>query len=316
MNHHLNLRAALILALSAVMFLFLAATLSAKNGTGNGRFTQNRTFYQPIPPSQTPTKTATPNATATVTLTPSATMTPTATITPTATLSVTLTATPSATVTASPTPTTSPTPIFVNSLLPVILYEQPPSPTPTATPTATAVPCSNAIINGGFENNDAWIIGNNVFPAGYSSQIVHSGQHAMRVGIVNPIDNVYSYSSIWQFVTIPANIQSAALNFWLYPGSSGTQSAARLSPPLQIPTHELEGSLSTDAQMVIVFDQANQQYTLIFQRSNSQSWTPYSFDLSPFAGQTLKIYFGVFNNGWGGVTGMFVDDVTLEMCNS
>jgi len=32
------------------------------------------------------------------------------------------------------------------------------------------------------------------------------------------------------------------------------------------------------------------------------------------AGQTVKLCFGVYNNGCGGVTAMYVDDVSLETC--
>jgi hypothetical protein len=34
----------------------------------------------------------------------------------------------------------------------------------------------------------------------------------------------------------------------------------------------------------------------------------------PFAGQNIMLYFGTYNNGRYGVTSMFVDDVTLQVC--
>ena len=41
---------------------------------------------------------------------------------------------------------------------------------------------------------------------------------------------------------------------------------------------------------------------------------PHQFDLLGYAGQTIKLQFGVYNNGGGGVTGMYLDDASLELC--
>ncbi len=54
--------------------------------------------------------------------------------------------------------------------------------------------------------------------------------------------------------------------------------------------------------------------TLVKQQSNAQTWTPYEFDLSLYAGRTFYLYFGVYNNGTGNVTAMYVDDVSLQVC--
>jgi hypothetical protein len=57
---------------------------------------------------------------------------------------------------------------------------------------------------------------------------------------------------------------------------------------------------------------------LVMMRDNitGDDWLPYSFDLSHYIGnrKTIRIYFDSYNNGWGGVTGMYVDDVSLEIC--
>ena len=44
------------------------------------------------------------------------------------------------------------------------------------------------------------------------------------------------------------------------------------------------------------------------------AWTPYEFELRDHAGQTVKLYFDAFNNGHWGVTAMYVDDVSLQVC--
>jgi hypothetical protein len=52
--------------------------------------------------------------------------------------------------------------------------------------------------------------------------------------------------------------------------------------------------------------------------SNARQWTSYQYDLMKYAGRTLYVYFGTFNNGWLGwqnsSTAMFVDDVSLIVC--
>lgn len=205
-------------------------------------------------------------------------------------LSATATATPTATPTVTPTDT------------------PPPSPTPTAT---TPPPCNELLVNGGFETTTGWEIGNTAYPAAYDTAVVRSGSRAMRVGIINPAHNVQTYSSTSQWVTIPANASSATLSFWWYPVSGESFWVAPqnwAAPPIP------DEPLADDAQFVIVYEQNNTQHTLLFQRRNDQTWLPSQFDLMPFAGQTIRIYFGVFNNGYSGVTGMYVDDVSLQVC--
>ncbi|MCA9972367.1 MAG: hypothetical protein KC425_19230, partial [Anaerolineales bacterium] len=188
------------------------------------------------------------------------------------------------------------------------------TPSPTSAPptdTPTPVVCTELLANGGFEQVGAWVIEVNAYPAGYETAVVHSGSWAARIGIVNPADNQFSYSSIWQTVSVPAGVDQATLTFWLHTLSSG----ARWGPPANFDLDGLDLALLTDdAQYVLVYDQANQQHTLVFQRVNAGAWQAFQFDLTGFAGQTIRLYFGVFNNGSGGVTGMYLDDVSLRVC--
>jgi bacillopeptidase F (M6 metalloprotease family) len=54
--------------------------------------------------------------------------------------------------------------------------------------------------------------------------------------------------------------------------------------------------------------------TLLWQRSDDQAWTFHKFDLTAYAGQTIKLNFGVYNDGQDGITAMYLDDVSLEIC--
>jgi hypothetical protein len=198
-------------------------------------------------------------------------------------------------------PTSTPTPPRISS----------PPPGPTNTPPPPS--CTNHIVNSSFEDFSGWIIGQNEYPASYTTVAAHSGSRSMRIGILNPADNVYSYSSTWQWVTIPADAASATLKFWLYTASSATTSGAALKPEI-VPINSEDGTLSGDAQFVLVFDQYGQQNTLLFQTRNNQAWTYHGFNLGAYKGQTVKLYFGVYNDGWDGITGMYVDDVFVESC--
>ena len=214
-----------------------------------------------------------------VALTPTPTSTGAATHTPTPTL------TPTGTVTHTPTPTST---------------TQPPS-------------CSDYIVNGGFESSSGWELPLTVYSAGYSTSQAHKGSRSMRTGIERTAQNVFSYSSARQAVSIPSNAKSADLEFWYYPVSEDVLSLpARLSPTGRL----FENSpLSNDLQYVIVVDAYNNWIgTLLWQLSNSQDWTHEKFNLKNYAGMTIKIQFGTFNNGTGGVSAMYEDDVSLTVC--
>jgi hypothetical protein len=207
----------------------------------------------------------------------------------------TITPTPTLTPTASPTPTSTPTP--------------PPGGTPTSTPVA----CTEGIDNGGFEATSDWKIPITEFSAGYSTALAHGGARSMRTGIIFTIHNRYSYSDASQVVTIPASNDEVTLRMWIYPLS---EEWATLALPA-IPQSTVFGkeALASDVQYVLVLDQFDNWIgTLLWQRSDAQVWKLHTFDLSNYSGESIKIQFGTYNDGFGGVTAMYVDDVSLQMC--
>ncbi len=218
--------------------------------------------------------------------------------------------TPTSTPTSTPTPTPTPTP--TGASIPTSTPFA--GATPTHTPSPTPRPCTEVVANGSFETDGYWELPITAYPAAYTSAAAHYGYRAMRVGILNPADNRYSYSSARQLVTIPANAASATLRFWLYPVSG--EPPANLSLPARLLTlMTQDATLYGDAQYVDLLDQNDQWLTeLLWQRRNDQVWMYHQFDLMAYAGQTIKLYFGAYNDGAGGVTGMYVDDVSLEVC--
>ncbi|MEI7988489.1 MAG: choice-of-anchor Q domain-containing protein [Chloroflexota bacterium] len=254
----------------------------------------------PTPTSLTPTATMTftPSATP-VTITPSVTPSVTPSLTPSVTPSLTPSDTPSLTPSATPvTITPSATPITMTQTV-----------TPTKTPTNTPLPgCYEAIVNGDFEKDEGWTLPATRHTAGYDANLakaasadystdeVHSGKRSMRTGILNPNRNIYSYSSAWQQVSIPSTASSAMLNFWLFPQS-------------------VNGIDNYDVQLMILLNNSKLELERpVNMRSNERIWKSYQFDMRKYAGQTVWVYFGTYNNGLSSTMGMYVDDVSLRIC--
>jgi hypothetical protein len=173
--------------------------------------------------------------------------------------------------------------------------------------------CSERIANGGFESNSAWTIPLTEFSAGYSTWLAHGGARSMRSGIVYQAHNRYSYSDFRQTISIPSGVSSAVLGFWAYPISG---EAYNLPLPERPTSLEFgQSAMSGDVQYLLVLDYyGNWIDTLLWQRSNEQYWHFMQFNLKPYAGRTIQLQWGSYNNGWDGVTAMYVDDVSLVAC--
>jgi hypothetical protein len=238
-------------------------------------------FINKILPSATPTPTATP----TRTITPTPTKTPLVSVTPTKTK----TSTPSLTPTKTRTPTS----------------------------TLTSVPaCYDAILNGSFETTSAWYLPITEYTAAYSTAKARTGTRSLRTGIITAADNRYSYSSGRQAFTIPSNAKRADLKLYIYPISGETALNSVPLIPIDIFSSQFtDAPLANDLQYVLILNQYDQVLeTIMWQRSNSQTWTLKQFDLLDYAGYTIKVEVGTYNDGYDGITTMYVDDVSLEIC--
>jgi len=154
--------------------------------------------------------------------------------------------------------------------------------------------CSEAIVNGGFETNEAWWIVSTAYPAAYVTSPVYSGARSMRVGIpVNASFRGSLYSSVAQTVTLPAGSQ-ATLRYWVYPVS--------------------ENSDDGDLQYVWLVDGSGTTHFLSMARDNLAAWVSRQLDLSAFAGQTVRLHFSVRNDADDDVAVMYLDEVSLEVC--
>lgn len=216
--------------------------------------------------------------------TPTPTSAPTAapTATPTATPTVAPTMTPTMTPTVTPTATSTPT--------------QTPTATATATPlpTATATPaaCQQLLLNSGFEERTGWTLPSTAYSAAYSSEQIYAGASSLRIGIPTTGVNTFSYSSGYQWVTLPA-------------------SAARITLEAQV----WRGSGSADPDYQYLWVSTSSATSVVFQgRSNASAWEKVTYDLTSLKGRRVRILFGVYNNGGGGKTVMYADDVRILAC--
>ena len=121
-------------------------------------------------------------------------------------------------------------------------------------------------------------------------------------------------------VTIPGDADRALLRFYRFPISGDVYYRAQdlfsiLPAEPAVGQKIEEAALSGDIQMVLILDYYdNVISTLMWGLSNSQTWQYREFDLIAFRGYTIKIYFGTYNDGWGGVTAQYFDDASLEVC--
>lgn len=181
----------------------------------------------------------------------------------------------------TPTPTPSPTPPPPPEASPT----PPPSPTPTPPPSACTL-----LLNSGFEAEDGWMYN---LLAVRSGIIVRNGTYAVQMGLPPDFPGEAAFSSIAQTIQLPAG-GSLTLRFWAYPIAE-----------------EVGGS---DYHYVTVWDAAGNVHTLSNQTSDARAWELRTFDLSDYAGQTIKLFIGVRNDWDNATAALYVDDVQIEQC--
>jgi hypothetical protein len=173
-----------------------------------------------------------------------------------------------------------------------------PTPTPTSTPTPT--PCdSGSIQNGGFETGSfpPWLIdGTQLSPVITTAQ-AHSGTHsALAGGTGTPTGGCGSGteptgdSSFYQQFTVPAG--GGTLSFYHWDCTTDTI------------TFDWQDAYITNSSGTIL-------QTIFHQCLNGNTWINQQVDMTPYAGQTVRIKFLVHQDGFGDLTGMYVDDVVL-----
>jgi hypothetical protein len=153
----------------------------------------------------------------------------------------------------------------------------------------------------------------------YTSSLAHTGSWSGFTGI--PAGGVDKESwSRWRTheITIPSDATSADVTLFYYPISAETlRSAAKMPDFSGFNSDSPELPATNDAQYVYVTDTANNWLsTLIWSRRNDSAWVDSgTLSLMAFVGQTIKLEFGTYNNGYAGVSSAFFDDVVVTVCN-
>ena len=155
--------------------------------------------------------------------------------------------------------------------------------------------CVELLFNGDMESSYGWLFPATASHGGYSGDQFISPVRSALLGIIDG-DNAYTESMMHQDIAVPGG-NHLALSWHMHP----------LSTPFD----------SEDLQQVSVRDS---QYTIL-QRvwsgvRSDEAWMSCSFDLDEFLDQSINLYFGVRNDGDGGKTAMYVDDVSLKVCQS
>jgi hypothetical protein len=150
------------------------------------------------------------------------------------------------------------------------------------------------IQNGGFESGTLgyWTTGGIYLPSVTTAQ-KHSGNYSLQLGASSGPEP-RGDSFLYQAVAIPSNATSATLTFWYWPAT-----ADRIIYDWQ----EAQVQSSTGAMLAQIMKVC----------SNTKTWTQVTYDLTPYRGQTIRVYFNNHDDGYGDLTYMYVDDINVAI---
>ncbi|HMA35432.1 MAG TPA: hypothetical protein VKY74_13255, partial [Chloroflexia bacterium] len=167
-----------------------------------------------------------------------------------------------------------------------------PTKTPTPGATSTPTPCANVVANPGFETGSLapWVVQDTSPAPVVSTAQKHAGAYSVLVGAASgPEPN--GNGSFYQQVSVPSS--GGTLSYWYWPSTTDT--------------------ISYDWQDAYVTDTSgNVLATIMHVCSNAQAWTNVTFNMAAYAGQTVRIKFLAHGDGYGDLTYMYVDDVSLS----
>ncbi len=157
--------------------------------------------------------------------------------------------------------------------------------------------CTELIADGGFETGSGgagWQLGVSPLTPETITYAKHSGDRSLVLGITRG-GNKQGFSSAKQMVTLPSAATKVTLTFWAYTLVEGVGNGDSM-------------------QLVLLHPDGSVLYKLWDSTNDSRLWNQQNFDLTRWRGQTVQVYFNVYNNGTGGTVGMFLDDVSLSAC--
>ena len=160
----------------------------------------------------------------------------------------------------------------------------------------TVAACQELLVNGDLEGSGGWNFGATPAPGTIVDTPVHAGSFAIRLGIAGSTNGV-AYSTAYQTVTLPATAEQIVLTYWEQPGATGDSGDYR--------------------EIVALRSDFTVRRSLERQTgSGNEQWAQRTFDLTDLRGQTLVLYFNVYNNGSGATLVNYLDDLSLQSCDS
>ena len=200
--------------------------------------------------------------------------------------------------------------------------------------------CYEALVNGAFESSAGWALHH----AAYDTTVVQDGLRSLRTGVlpgewplwmqplVGPghgppvlagtnLDHVEALDIVEAVASGPCEARALA-------ALATTQQAPNFSSgrqELYLPPHAClrltywsypisEWNDPGDFHYVILQDQSGQNYWLNADTRDTRTWEWHQHDLSRYAGQTVTLYFGTYNDGDALTSALFVDGASLEAC--
>jgi hypothetical protein len=174
--------------------------------------------------------------------------------------------------------------------------------------------CVAVVVNGSFESDDAWTFPEeSTIPASYTTQEAHLGVRALLTGLTSLADNADGYSFASQTIAIPAGATEATLYMWV---KSQYEPAVASGDQRIASTDGSTSSESDDFHFVMLKDLEGNLLASLPLPDGLSNWQIAQFDLLAYAGQTLNLQVGTYNDGFGGVEALFVDEVSLNACAS
>lgn len=158
-----------------------------------------------------------------------------------------------------------------------------------------ALACQEFVVNGTLEVSGGWSYGPTPAPGAIVNTPVHGGNGAIRLGIAGG-SNTVAYSTAYQSIALPTTGQ-LLLTYWERPGATGD---------------------SGDFREVLLLRPSNFTTIRSLGRQSgagNEQWSQRTADLSDLAGQTVVLYFNVYNNGSGSTLVNYLDDISLQRCD-
>jgi hypothetical protein len=166
-----------------------------------------------------------------------------------------------------------------------------------------AAGCSELLVNGGFEVEGlGWEPLTPGLPPelehAYVTDRVFAGTRSLRLGLAEDAPTTAVTNGVYQTVFLPRTANPIVLGFHV------------------LPRHE--PNPGNDLQFVDVVDPGTgERITRLWaQLANRESWLFLQFDLTSLRGRTVRLVFGVTNDGSGGRTMLYVDNVSLLVCDA